>query len=75
MRSPRTATKSSPCSPQPEKARGQQQRPDAAKNNKYINKFFLKRWHLLVEWCFSARLELEGTELAGSAAVERTQWK
>ena len=44
MRSPRTATKGSPCSPQLEKAHAQQRRPDAAKN-KYknkINKFFLK---------------------------------
>ena len=32
MRSPRTATKSSPHSPQLEKARAQQQRPNAAKN-------------------------------------------
>ena len=31
-RSPRTATKSSPCSPQPEKACAQQQRPSAIKN-------------------------------------------
>ena len=36
MRSPRTATKSSPHSLQLEKAHAQQQRPDAAKN-KYIN--------------------------------------
>ena len=34
MRSLRTATKSSPCSPQLEKAHMQQQRPNAAKNNK-----------------------------------------
>ena len=32
MRSPRTAMKSSPRSLQPEKARAQQQRPNAAKN-------------------------------------------
>ena len=32
MRSPRTATKSSPCSPQLAKARVQQRRPNAAKN-------------------------------------------
>ena len=32
MRSPRTATKSSPCSPQLEKARVQQRRPNSAKN-------------------------------------------
>ena len=32
MGSPRTATKSSPRSPHPEKARAQQQRPNAAKN-------------------------------------------
>ena len=32
MRSPLTATKSSPCSPQLEKARTQQRRPNAAKN-------------------------------------------
>ena len=37
MRSPRTAPKSSPRSPQLEKARVQQQRPNAAKNK--INKF------------------------------------
>ena len=36
MRSPRTATKSSPCSLQLEKARVQQRRPNAAKNK--INK-------------------------------------
>ena len=38
MRSPCTATKSRPSSPQLEKAREQQQRPNAAK----INKFFKK---------------------------------
>ena len=32
MKNPRTATKSSPCSPQPEKACAQQQRPSAIKN-------------------------------------------
>ena len=32
MRSPRTATKSSPCSPQLKKAHAQQRRPNAAKN-------------------------------------------
>ena len=37
MRSPRTATKSSPRSPQLEKAHAQQRRPDAAKN-KYVKK-------------------------------------
>ena len=42
MRSPRTATKSSPCSLQLEKARGQQWRPNTAKN-KYIHKFIKKR--------------------------------
>ena len=31
VRSPRTATKSSPCSPQLEKARAQQQRPNTDK--------------------------------------------
>ena len=41
MRSPRTATKSSPSSLQLKKARAQQQRPNAAKS-KYINKFILK---------------------------------
>ena len=47
MWSPRTATKSSPCSPQPEKARVQQQRPNAAKKkkeNKKENKW--KTWIL-----------------------------
>ena len=34
MRSPRTAMKSSPCSPQLEKARTQQRRPNAAKKKK-----------------------------------------
>ena len=34
MRSPRTATKSSPCSLQLEKARAQQRRPNAAKIKK-----------------------------------------
>ena len=43
MRSPRTATKSSPCSPQLEKARMQQQRPNAA-----INKIFKK--YTIVPW-------------------------
>ena len=37
MRSPRTTTKSSPRSPQLEKAHAQQQRPNAAKDKK---KFF-----------------------------------
>ena len=32
MRSPRTTTKNSPCSPQLQKARAQQRRPNAAKN-------------------------------------------
>ena len=36
MRSPRTATKSSPRSPQLEKARAQQRRPNAAKKKKYL---------------------------------------
>ena len=39
MRSPITATKSSPCSPQLEKACAQQQRPNTAKSK---NKFILK---------------------------------
>ena len=44
MRSPHTTTKSSPRSPQLEKARTQQQRPNTAKNkNKQINKFILKK--------------------------------
>ena len=34
MRSPHTAKKSRPCSPQLEKARTQQRRPDAAKKKK-----------------------------------------
>ena len=38
MRSPRTAMKSSPLSPQLEKARVQQQRPNAAKKKKKIKK-------------------------------------
>ena len=42
MRSLRTATKSSPRSPQLEKARAQQQRPDAAKINKLIKLINLK---------------------------------
>ena len=44
MSSPHTTTKSSPCSPQLEKAGTQQQRPKAAKNkiNK-INKFIYKK--------------------------------
>ena len=37
VRSPRTAMKSSPCSPQLEKARAQQRTPNAAKN-KQTNK-------------------------------------
>ena len=43
MRRPRTTTKSSPGSLQLEKARMQQQRPNTAKNNKYINKFIFKK--------------------------------
>ena len=48
MRSPCTATKSSPRSPQLEKARAQQQRPNTAKNtNKQINKkIYLKKRRL-----------------------------
>ena len=34
MRSPRTATKSSPCSPQLKKAQAQQRRPNTAKKRK-----------------------------------------
>ena len=41
MRSPHTAMKSSPRSPQLKKARAQQRRPNAAKN-KLINKLILK---------------------------------
>ena len=41
VRSPRTTTKSSPCSPQLEKAHAQQQRPNTAKN-KLIKKIKLK---------------------------------
>ena len=41
MRSPRTATKSNPGSPQLEKARVQQQRPNTAKNK--INKIKKKK--------------------------------
>ena len=43
MRSPRTATKSSPHSPKPEKACPQQRRPKTAKNKNQINKFILKK--------------------------------
>ena len=42
MRSPRTATKSSPRSPQLEKARAQQRRPNTAKNS-LINYFIFKK--------------------------------
>ena len=42
MRSPRTAMENSPHSPQLEKARAQQRRPNAAKN-KQINKFIKKK--------------------------------
>ena len=42
MRSLHTATKSSPCSPQLEKACAQLRRPNAAKNKNKINKYFLK---------------------------------
>ena len=45
MRSPHPATKSSPCSPQLEKARAQQQRSNTAKNK--INKFIKKK-----KWLF-----------------------
>ena len=72
MRSPRTATKSSPRSPQLEKACTQQRRPNAVKNkiNK-INKFFLKgkkEWteergrvekSLRVQDCFGLALRLK----------------
>ena len=47
MRSLRTTTKSSPHSPQLEKAREQQRRPKAAKNK--INKFIKKKLYVL---CF-----------------------
>ena len=39
MRNPSTATKSSPCSQQLEKARMQQQRPNAAKKKKKKNMY------------------------------------
>ena len=42
MWSPRNATKSSPHSPQLQKARAQQQRPNAAKN-KFKNQIILSR--------------------------------
>ena len=45
MRSLRTARKSSPCSPQREKARAQQRRPNAAKIKNKINKFFKNPKH------------------------------
>ena len=43
MRSLRTATKSSPCSPQLEKAHVQQRRPNAAKNLKILKKSWDKK--------------------------------
>ena len=43
MRSPRTATKSSPCSPQLEKPRTQQRRSNAAKKIININKLKKKK--------------------------------
>ena len=43
MRSPRTAMKSSPCSPQLEKAKMQQRRPSAAKNLKKKKKYLRKK--------------------------------
>ena len=43
MRSPCTATKSSPRSPQLEKAHAQQWRPNTAKNKQIINKFLKKK--------------------------------
>ena len=59
MRSPRTATKSSPHLPQLEKAREQQRRPNAAKNkiNK-ISKFKRKR-----KLFYLKQLNLMGTSL------------
>ena len=46
MRSPHTAMKSSPCSRQLEKARAQQQRPNAAKNKQI---YFKKNQTVLVK--------------------------
>ena len=47
MRSPCTATKSSPCSPQLEGARAQQWRPNAANNN-----FFFKDRRVCFPFCY-----------------------
>ena len=49
MRSPCTATKSSPRLPQLEKAHAQQRGPNAAKNNKYIYLFFQKEAYNIKE--------------------------
>ena len=57
MRSPRTATKSSPRSPQLEKACTQQRRPNAAKNKNKINKILMnykkKNYHSIVPGGFT----------------------
>ena len=54
MRSPHTATKSSPSSPQLEKASIQQQRPNAAKNK--INKFIFLKKELSIANSFKAQV-------------------
>ena len=54
MRSPRTAKKSSPRSPQLEKARAQQWRPNAAKNKIIFKKeFYLKKKNRELFWFVS----------------------
>ena len=52
MRSPRTATKSSPRSPQLEKAHAWQRRPNAAKNKEIKNSFFKKKRERLFIYLF-----------------------
>ena len=71
MRSPRTATKSSPRSPQLEKARAQQRRPKAAKNKQITNKtIFLKRKSLQ-----SSRFGFRMLDRAWeSAFLSKAQW-
>ena len=64
MRSLCTATKSSPRSPQLEKARVQQRRPNAAKNkiNLFKKKFFLKDFLKIAIDNFIMHLKLEGEQ-------------
>ena len=76
MRSLRTATKSSPRSPQPDKARTQQQRPNAAKNKNKLNKLKKKKR----KWAEGLRGDIgeaafQGTDRLHKKAREDWLWK